>query len=136
MSKANVVVGSLVAAVLAVALAFALMPASGSPGGLRAIVHDGDGGTHELPLSEDAELVVTTSRGTNVVVVEGGAVRVREADCDNLDCVRQGEVDAPGRQVICLPHELWIEVVAEGGESGRMDVNAAAGSEGFDAVAR
>ena len=103
---------------------------------LRAIVHDGDGGVAELPLSEDRELTVTASLGSNVVVVSGGAVFVAEADCDNQDCVRQGSLSAPGRQIICLPHKLWIEVVADDGEAGAMDPDSVAGGESFDAVAR
>ena len=111
----------------------------GAAAGLRAIVHDGDGATHELPLSEDSETVITTSKGTNVVVVEGGAAFVREADCDGQDCVHQSRINAPGQQIICLPHLLWIEVVAEGGSSGHMDPDAVAGDgdpEGYDVVAR
>ena len=145
-NRANIIVGAIVAAVLAAALgAYAFMQMGGTVGGanaaLRAVVHDGDGATHELPLSEDAELPVTTSLGSNVVVVEDGAVYVREADCDNQDCIHQGKLDRPGRQIICLPHKLWIEVIAEGDASAEMDVDAAldgdsADDEGLDAVAR
>ena len=145
-SKANIAVGAIVAFVLAAAVgAVALMQAGASPGSetaeAKAVVHDGDGGIHELALSHDAELPVTTSLGTNVVVVEDGAVYVREADCQNGDCIRQGAIDAPGRQIICLPHKLWIEVVADGRQGGSMDVDAVAqgddaGERGLDAVAR
>ena len=142
-NRANVIVGAAVAAVLVVAVvAFALMQAGGASDGaqLTAVVHDGDGGVRELALSADAEVTVTTSLGTNVVVVEGGAVFVREADCDNQDCVHQGKLEGPGHQIICLPHKLWIEVVAEGQQGGSMDTGAVAGdgaSEGsLDAVAR
>lgn len=138
MSKANIIMGAVVAAVLAVALAFVLVPApSSDAGSLRAIVHDGDGGTHELPLSQDARLEVSTKLGTNVVAVADGAVCVSEADCVNHDCVRQGKLTAPGRQIICLPHQLWIEVVADGEAAGRMDVNAVADETGdYDVLAR
>lgn len=144
-ARANIAVGAVLAVVVLAALALVaapgLLPGASGGGagiaGLRALVHDADGKVHELPLSEDAELVVSTGLGTNVVVVEGGAVSVREADCDGLDCVKQGAIDAPGMQIICLPHKLWVEVVAADGQSGQMDMSAAAGAAGeFDAVAR
>lgn len=139
-NRANIVVGGIVLAVVVVALViFASMQAAGSgtadASHLRAIVHDGEGGTRELPLSENAELKVTTALGTNIVVVQDGFVFVREADCDNHDCIRQGKLNAPGRQIICLPHKLWVEVVPEGQPAGTMDADAA-GEGGYDAVAR
>ena len=139
--KANIVVGAIVGLVLVAAIVlYALMQAGGGTS-MKAIVHDGDGGVHELSLAENQERAITTSLGTNVVIVENGAVYVREADCENQDCVHQGKVSAPGKQIICLPHKLWIEVVSDGETSAaEMDVDAVAGNEGkaesLDAVAR
>lgn len=79
-----------------------------------AVITDGDGVEHTLPLDEDAELTITTSLGTNTVVVEDGSVYVREADCPNQDCVEQGAVSDVGEQIICLPHELVVEVAGDG----------------------
>ncbi len=75
------------------------------------LIHDGDGATTELPLDVNDVRTITTSKGTNVVVVEDGTVRVDQADCPNQDCVDQGEISEVGRQIICLPHELWVEIV-------------------------
>ena len=155
-SRANILVGAIVIVVLAAAIgAFAYMQIGAQAAGgaasdgapLRAIVHDGEGGVFELPLDQDAELPVSTGLGANTVVVKDGSVFVSEADCDNQDCVHQGKIDAPGRQIICLPHKLWIEVVADGQQGGTMDTDAVAGDgpgdvsgtsgkEGLDAVAR
>lgn len=142
-NRKNIVAGAVVGLLVAAAvIAYAVMQA-GPDGaeGLRAIVHDGDGNVHALSLSEDQEQVITTSLGTNVVVVEDGSVRVREADCANHDCIHQGKLSGPGKQIICLPHKLWIEVVAEDGDgSAEMDTAKAAGDgsgeDSFDAVAR
>ena len=138
-SKANIVVGAVIVIIVAVAVAAMLvMRSGGTEGGLRAVVHVDGGTTHELPLSDNAELEVLTP-GTdfsNTVVVEDGAVYVREANCDNQDCVHQGKLDAPGHQIICLPHKLWIEVVADGEGSGAMDTSAVSGGEGLDVVSR
>jgi len=141
-SKANAVVGAIVAAVLIAALAAVAgmhVAAPADSAGLRAVIHDSDGNAYEMPLSVNAEKTVQTSRGMNVVVVQDGAAFVRDADCENHDCMRQGSISAPGQQIICLPHELWIEAVADGQPTGQMDADAVAGgsdSGGFDAVAR
>ena len=136
--RANVVAGAIVAAIVLMSLAcwLGLHPKSEATA-FRALVHDGNGAVYELPLSEDAERVIVTDLGTNVVQVQDGAVFVREADCANQDCVHQGKLSGPGTQIICLPHKLWIEVVAEGQDGGRMDVGKASeGEESYDVVAR
>ena len=111
--RANILVGAAIAVAVVVAVALLAWPRPAADG-MRAIVHDGDGATHELPLAQNTETTITTSLGTNVVVVEDGAVYVRDADCPNHDCIRQGRISAPGGQIVCLPHQLWIEVVAPG----------------------
>ena len=141
-NRSNAIVGAIVAVVLIAALAAVVgmrIAAPSDSAELRAVVHDSDGNAYEMPLSEDAEKTIQTSLGTNVVVVQDGTVFVREADCENHDCIHQGAMSAPGAQIICLPHELWIEVVADGRPAGHMDTTAVAGAsdaEGLDAVAR
>ena len=141
-TRANVIVGLACAfAVLLACAVFALPGLMGnasdgdnaSDGGDRVLVHDGDGNVHELSLSEDSTMTVETSLGTNVVEVKDGAVYVSAADCDNHDCMRQGKIDAPGKQIICLPHKLWIEIVSAGDEGGQMDESAVNGSSSADA---
>lgn len=85
-----------------------------------ARVIDADGRVYELSLGRDAEQTVTSGAGTNVIEVKGGSVRVREADCPNQDCVRQGWIDSAGQQIVCLPHKLTVDVV--GGEAAAVDV--------------
>ena len=140
MNRVNAMVGGALAIVLLVALVAVIAMRVPAPGTSdpHAVVHDADGKTYELPLSTDTELTVETSLGVNVVVVQDGAVYVREANCSNHDCMHQGAIGAPGTQIICLPHELWIEVVANGQSIGHMDLDAAAGGtvEELDVLAR
>lgn len=112
----------IVAAVVALVVGWRVWSAGQTDGGTAGVarVTDGDGQVLELPLDEDAERVVTTSLGTNVVEVRDGRVRVREADCPNQDCVNQGWIDAAGEQIVCLPHHLVVQVV--GGASSSVDV--------------
>lgn len=112
-SKGGIV---LVAAMFAVAIvAFALVQLLGASAAAGshpyAVVHDGDGGVQAFDMGEEGSHAVTTSLGTNVVVCGGGAVKVQSADCENQDCVHQGSIESAAKQIICLPHKLWIEVV-------------------------
>lgn len=134
--RATIIAACVLAAVLAVCIAVSRSLTGGGEGGLVALVHDGDGNVHALDLSRDGELTVSTSLGTNTVVVENGAVRMVEADCPHGDCLRQVPITRPGQQIICLPHELWIEIVTSGDDAGEMDSDAVAYDDGVDTVAR
>ena len=109
--------GSIIATVLIVVVvvaayaAWRLLGATSSAD--YALVTDADGVEYTLPLDEDQTLTVSTDLGTNVVVVEDGGVCVSKADCPNQDCVETGVVDQVGEQIICLPHELVVEVKSE-----------------------
>lgn len=49
--------------------------------------------------------------GYNLVHVENGSVFVREADCVNGDCIRQGTICHTGESIICLPHKLAVTII-------------------------
>jgi len=124
-NRATIVCAVLVAALVAALFLF--------PGGMRhekrgslvALVHDGEGDVYELPLDRDDTLTVTTSLGTNVIEVRDGTVHMADADCPNRTCLQAHPLSSPGAQIICLPHQLWIEVVPQGAEGGEMDVTLA-----------
>ena len=69
------------------------------------------------PLSEDRETVIQTENGTNHLVIKDGTAYLKEADCPDQLCVKQGKISKTGKLIICLPHKLIIEIVA-GEESG------------------
>lgn len=120
--------------VTAIAIVLVAMVAAGSFAAVRAwgagndtaaatvVVKDADGNALKLSLAEDATRTVTSSAGTNVIEVKDGRVRVREADCPNQDCVHQGWIDAPGKQIVCLPHKFTVDIVSADGSAGDIDV--------------
>jgi hypothetical protein len=71
--------------------------------------------TYSLPLGEDAEILLSTGRGYNRVVVEDGGIRVSDADCASQTCVHSGRKALPGDMIACLPHRLIIKI--NGGEA-------------------
>lgn len=123
-NRATIICAVVVAAAVA-ALWLALGSGANTGQNLVALVHDADGVTHELPLDHDDTLTVTTSLGSNTIVVEDGTVRMADADCPQRTCLQVAPLSAPGPQIICLPHQLWIEVVPKGEAGGAMDVSRA-----------
>lgn len=130
---------TVIAAVLVVAVllaSFLLFRPRVAKGVLVARIHDADGKTYELPLDKDDELSVTTALGTNVIAVADGEVRMLQADCPHGDCLHQHALSSPGQQIICLPHQLWIEVTEAGAPDGELDVTAVSDEDGIDLVSR
>ena len=73
----------------------------------------------ELPLSEDARLVLGEGEHTNTLVIAGGTARVIEASCPDQICVRRGAVQYAGESIVCLPHKLVVTV--QGGAGNGLD---------------
>ena len=80
---------------------------------LYAVVQNSAGFYQVLPLSEDASVTVESSLGTNIIEVADGRVRCLESDCSNQTCVKQGWVSGQGQTIVCLPHKLTVQVVAD-----------------------
>ena len=76
----------------------------------------------ELPLSEDAQVVLGEGTHTNLLVIRNGTAQVIEATCLDQICVRQGAVQFAGESIVCLPHKLVVTV--EGGPTNDVDATA------------
>lgn len=68
-------------------------------------------------LADDKVIEVKSDIGLNIVVIENGAVYMKDADCSDRYCVKQGKVSSGGDSVICLPHKLVVEVKSSDGEN-------------------
>jgi len=67
----------------------------------------------ELPLTGQVnykEFVVETEYGKNIIVIENESIAVAEADCPDHVCETFGFKNTPGDIIVCLPHQLYIEV--------------------------
>lgn len=80
---------------------------------LYVVVQNTEGYRAVLPLDDDASVAVESDRGTNVIEVADGRVRCAESDCSNQICVDTGWVSQVGQTIVCLPHELTVQVVAD-----------------------
>ena len=51
--------------------------------------------------------------GFNTVRIHDGSVDVTSSNCSNQICVEHDPIDATGEQIVCLPHGMVIEIVAD-----------------------
>lgn len=68
-------------------------------------------------VSEPYEFTVETSNGYNRIRVEKGKIAVIEADCPDKVCQKTGWISGSLQPILCLPHELVIEILGEGSEA-------------------
>lgn len=116
MKKADKVLGL---AALAVCLVLFLIQQTGMKSGVSVIVEkDGEAyGTYDL--SEDCEVDIAED---NCIVIENKTVRMKEANCPDHLCIRQGTVSKDGQMIVCLPNRVTVRIVDETGMSSVEDV--------------
>ncbi|MEF9992226.1 MAG: NusG domain II-containing protein [Romboutsia sp.] len=71
---------------------------------------------NNIPLSSfkgEDKFVIETSHGNNTIIVKNNTIQIIEADCHDELCVKQGDIFKIGESIICLPHELIIEIKGE-----------------------
>lgn len=138
---ATIVAAVVVAIMVGVALLLAQSHTTEVSGSTIAI-HDGEGKTHMLPLDKNDTLTVTTSLGSNTIVIEDGAAYISEADCPKGSCTHQQPISHAGEQLICLPHQLWVEVIETEGTASEAELDESAvtwddeDNDGVDLVSR
>ncbi|MDD3839033.1 MAG: NusG domain II-containing protein [Clostridia bacterium] len=49
----------------------------------------------------------------NIIEIETGRARVKEANCPDEVCVNTGWIDSPGETVVCLPNKVVIKIIGE-----------------------
>lgn len=59
-------------------------------------------------LYEDQKIEIKSEYGRNVIIIENQQVYVKEADCPDGYCMKQGKLPNGRGSLICLPHRLVI----------------------------
>lgn len=98
--------------VLLAALALYVVSLAAPAGGVTTVVVT-VGGREVLrrPLAVNAEYQVPLPDGeTNVICVQNGAVYMKEANCRDGLCLRQGKVRNQAKTIVCLPHEVVVKL--------------------------
>lgn len=65
-----------------------------------------------IPLTTDSEEVIElkTSLGKNIIKIHDGGVEMIEADCPDSICESTGFINKIGDVIVCLPHEVLVEI--------------------------
>jgi len=80
--------------------------------GFYALIHS-EGKVTRISLDINKTYTISSSEGMNVLTVENGYIYVSEADCPDKICINQGKINKTGETIICLPHELVVEIEGE-----------------------
>ena len=81
------------------------------PGGPSAEVSVDSHITGPYPLSEDLDIIIDGWQGgTNRLIIKDGEAFVREADCPDKICVKQGHIKNPGEVIVCMPHRVVVTI--------------------------
>lgn len=59
---------------------------------------------------EDTYEIRQTDGSVNVIAVEGGAVYMKEANCRDGLCIRQGKMKNGAKTIVCLPHKVVVRL--------------------------
>lgn len=89
-------------------------------------------GREEKVLSLKQNTTYTIEHGDNINVVEikDGQVSVKEANCRDGLCEKQGSISKNGEAIICLPHKVVITVISD----EENDVDAVQGGMVYDDI--
>ena len=85
---------------------------------------------YEIDLSAVADpytFTVTSELGSNTISVRSGAISVSDADCSDHTCVKQGWLETSAVPIVCLPHELVIQLEKETDTAAENELDAIAG---------
>lgn len=75
-----------------------------------------------IPENEGKVFRYKTKLGYNIVEIKNQKVHIREADCPDQLCIHQGYIDEPGEILVCLPHQMVVEIVKpEGDQNSGID---------------
>ena len=123
MKKKDIIIIALaLLAALALYLVSLLAPSSAAT---TVVVTVGGQEVLRRPLSVNATYAVPQKDGdVNVICVENGEVYMKEANCRDGLCIRQGKMRNGAKTIVCLPHKVVVQLKgdAPAGDNSDLDV--------------
>lgn len=101
----------LIAVIIALIIVCAIFMRPTKSGSYVAILINGNQ-TAKYSLNEDFETDIITN-GTNHLIIKNGEAYISHADCKTNVCVKTGKISRVGESIVCLPHNLIIEIISE-----------------------
>ena len=71
-------------------------------------------GTYEIKGAEGA---------VNILCVENGEVYMKEANCRDGLCIRQGKMKNGAKTIVCLPHKIVVQLTGDAPVSDNSDLD-------------
>ena len=56
----------------------------------------------------------------NILIIKNNEIYMDKATCPDKTCIQQGHISKSGASIICLPHQLIVEIID--GKDGDQDV--------------
>lgn len=82
--------------------------------------------TERFSLLNDVQYTIHgADGGTNFLIIQDGEAWLEDADCPDALCVGMGKIHLNGQSIVCLPHEVVVEIV--GGATAQTGVDLVAG---------
>lgn len=70
--------------------------------------------TERYPLSVNTEVVIETGDdGRNTLVIKNNKAFIKNANCPDKICEGHSKISYKGETIVCLPHKVVIEIVAD-----------------------
>lgn len=65
----------------------------------------------KVPLDNHEEIItINTKYGSNVIEISKGKVHIKDADCRDKICIKDGYKSSVGEMLVCLPHKVVIQI--------------------------
>ena len=71
-------------------------------------------------LMSEQVIEVVNEFGVNKITIKDGQVFMKKADCPDQYCVKHRTISKTNETIVCLPHKLVVEVLAQG-DAGDID---------------
>lgn len=110
----------LVAVILIIAAAGLLFFGLNKEMGSSVAVNINGEQTAVYPLSVNTEVTITTGENNehiNVLTIKEGKAYISEANCPDGICAETRAAQYVGETIVCLPHKVVVEIVAENTDS-------------------
>lgn len=75
-------------------------------------------------LNVNRSIRISTSGGTNEIVIEDKKVYMKEADCPDRLCVKHGKLLGAQDSIVCLPHKVVVTLKEGNAGEGGIDATA------------
>lgn len=67
-------------------------------------------------INDNGQYEIKNGGDTNQIIIEDGEVFIREANCPDKLCVKQGRISKSGESIICLPHKIVVKISSKEGK--------------------